>query len=445
MHTEQEPLEPVAEAGKASADQPAIIVLGGGIAGLSIGYHLSQSDHNSFRIYEAQQETGGLARSFCWHGADCDIAPHRLFSENRAVLKTLLGLVDCNKIPRRSKILLEGKWINDPISIIELLRVNFPWRSFKLMKSYLIARLSATQAPDNFDDFAKARYGHELNELFFKPYAEKLLGLESHQIAAAWGRRKLRVSGFRDLISKNTKLYFKYFYYPKTGGYGAFASALGNAIKLNIETEHRLSKMIYHSSAKVYECHFSNPCGEAVIIKSPTVVSTLPLSTLLGLLGHPIEFNYRRLRLIYLHVNRDSVMDEQWVYFINKHHVINRLSEFKNFYPQHSLGTVGSTILCAEITADPDCSTSTVVDELIRLKMLEAEDILDTKQIDIANAYPIYDRQYETNMAKANEILKRYPNLFLLGRQAEFSHQDIDEIFDSARKTAARCLQGLAP
>ena len=360
------------------------------------------------------------------------------------MLKTLLSLVECNKIPRQSKIVLDGKWINDPISIVELLKVNFPFRSFRLMKSYLIARLSTTRAFDNFDDFAKASYGHELNELFFKPYAEKLLGLESHQIAAAWGTRKLRVSGFRDLIRKNTKLYFNYFYYPKAGGYGAFARALSKPIKQNTETQHRLEKIVYHASEKIYECQFRNGRGDPVITKSPALVATLPLSTLLRLLGHPLEFHYRKLRLVYLRVNRDKVMDEQWVYFIDKSNVINRVSEFKNFYPQHSQTQKGSTILCAEITSDPDCSTAAVVEELQRMKILKAEDILDTKRIDIANAYPIYDRQYEHNMAEANEILKQYPNLFLLGRQAEFLHQDIDEIFDSARQTAARCLKALA-
>ncbi|MBT8114512.1 MAG: NAD(P)-binding protein [Arenicella sp.] len=444
MHRELEPQIPAASAGNENATRPEVVILGGGIAGLSVGYHLSQSKYGSFRIYEAQDQVGGLARSFNWHDADCDIAPHRLFSQNKALLKTLLSLVECNKIPRRSKIVLDGKWINDPISILELLRVNFPFRSLRLMMSYLTARLSIKRPFGNFDDFAKASYGHELNELFFKPYAEKLLGLESRQIAAAWGKRKLRVSGFRDIIRKNTKLYFKYFYYPKAGGYGAFARALGKPIKHNIETQHSLEKIVYRASEKIYECQFRNRQGDTVTTRSPALVSTLPLSTLLNLLGHSIEFHYRKLRLVYLHVNRDRVMDEQWVYFIDKSNIINRVSEFKNFYPRQSQTKKRSTILCAEITSDPDCSASAVVEELQRMKIIKAVDVLDTKRIDIANAYPIYDTHYERKLAEANEILKQYPDLFLLGRQAEFSHQDIDEIFDSAQQMAARYLKVLA-
>lgn len=418
-----------------------ITILGGGIAGLSIGYQLSNLNKTSFRIYEAQQQSGGLARSFCWHGIDCDIAPHRLFSENQDVLKSLLTLVECNKIPRNSKIVLDGKWITDPISIIELLKVNFPFRTFRLMKSYLYARLTTTPAFNNFDDFAKASYGHELNELFFKPYAEKLLGLKSDQIAAAWGTRKLRVSGFRDVIRKNTKLYFNYFYYPKSGGYGAFSRALSESISKQIELQQRLEKIIYHASDRIYECHFRNQHGEIVIRHSPILVSTLPLPALLGLLGHKLELRYRKLRLIYLYVDRDRVMDEQWVYFIDQSTMINRVSEFKNFYPQHP--QQGKTVLCAEITSTPDCTTVSVIDELAGLGILNEQDILDSKVVDIDNAYPIFDSNYEQSVAKAHTILQQHPNLFLLGRQAQFLHQDIDEIFESAQHTATRCLQAL--
>ena len=64
----------------------------------------------------------------------------------------------------------------------------------------------------------------------------------------------------------------------------------------------------------------------------------------------------------------------------------------------------------------------------------------DQKIIDIPNAYPIFDRQYEQVLDEAKSILDSYPNLILLGRQAEFIHQDIDEIFASAKQTAAECV-----
>ena len=140
------------------------------------------------------------------------------------------------------------------------------------------------------------------------------------------------------------------------------------------------------------------------------------------------------MRLVYLHVNLDKVMDQQWVYFIDPDTVFNRISEFKNFYPQHA--QENTTVLCAEITSNPDCSGDEVVDELVRLNILKADDILDIKIIDIPNAYPVFDKQYEENLANAKLILDQYPNLVLLGRQAEFIHQDIDEIFATAKDTA---------
>lgn len=433
--------EPAAEPEPGSEPQTGredIIILGGGVAGLSVGYHLYKSNCRSFRVYETQEQIGGLARSFKWHGVSCDLGPHRLFSENKPVLDELLSLVACNKISRRSKIVLDGKWITDPISIIELLKVNLPFRSFKLMASYLRAKLKTKRDFQNFDEFATTNYGHELNELFFKPYAEKLLGIATHQIAAAWGTRKLRVSGFRDVIRKNTKLYFNYFYYPGRGGYGAFSNTLGERIIDKIETQSRVEKITYHKPDKLYACHFRDRSGDVTIRKSPVLVSTLPVTKLLEFFGHSIDLSYRKVRLVYLHVNLAKVMDQQWVYFIDPNIIINRISEFKNFYPQHT--QKNTTVLCAEITSDSDCSGEDVVDELARMKILSASDVLDLKIIDIPNAYPVFDTHYEENLASANEVLGQYPGLVLLGRQAEFIHQDIDEIFESAKHAATRCM-----
>ncbi len=415
-----------------------IIILGGGIAGLSISHHLLNSGLESFKVYESQAQVGGLARSFRWHGIACDLAPHRLFSENKAILQELLDLVECNKISRDSEIVLSGKRISDPINIFELLKVNFPFHSFKLIFSYLRAKLTPDRELQNFDDFVKNSYGDALNDLFFKPYAEKLLGIKSHEIAAAWGTRKLRVSGFRDAIKKDTKLYFNYFYYPKSGGYGAFCQTLGERVEHKTQTQYRLEKINYIKAEKNYECFFRDTDGQLICKKSPTLVSTLPLTILLQALGHSSSLNYRKMRLVYLHVNLEKVMDQQWVYFIDPETVFNRISEFKNFYPQHA--QKNTTVLCAEITSNPDCSSDEVVDELVRLDILKAADVLDIKIIDIPNAYPVFDQQYEENLASAKSILDQHPSLILLGRQAEFIHQDIDEIYAAAKDTAKKCV-----
>lgn len=423
-------------------DEEDIIVLGGGIAGLSVGYHLLKRNFESFRVYESQNQVGGLARSFRWHDIDCDLAPHRLFSENKAVLNELLSLVECNKITRRSKIVLDGKRIEDPINIIELLRVNLPFRSLGLVSSYLWAKLTPDRVLHSFDDFVKNLYGEALNRLFFKPYAEKLLGIKTHNIAAAWGTRKLRVSGLKEVVRKDSKLYFDYFYYPKHGGYGAFSTQLGEQIQHKTQTRFELEKIIYHETEQRYECLFRDRNGNLISRTSKVLVSTLPLPKLLNFFGHSLKLTYRKLRLVYLHVNLEKVMNQQWIYFIDQDTMINRVSEFKNFYPQPA--HTETTVLCVEITSDPQCSSAAVVDELVRLNIVVATDILDTKVIDIPDAYPVFDRHYEQSLATAKTILESYPGLLLLGRQAEFIHQDIDEIFASSQDTASVCLEALS-
>lgn len=69
-----------------------VVILGAGIAGLSSGWLLKQHGID-FVILEKSPYIGGLARSFKWHGFNCDFAAHRFFTRNEDTLYKLLNLV----------------------------------------------------------------------------------------------------------------------------------------------------------------------------------------------------------------------------------------------------------------------------------------------------------------------------------------------------------------
>jgi len=112
-----------------------ILILGGGISGLSVAWLLKQRGIHS-TVIEAQNQIGGLARSFNWHGIDRDIAPHRLFTHNQKVLELILGLVPMHQHRRKSCIFIGGKTIKDPIDPIELC-LRFPSKAPKLIGGFL--------------------------------------------------------------------------------------------------------------------------------------------------------------------------------------------------------------------------------------------------------------------------------------------------------------------
>ena len=94
-------------------------ILGAGIAGLSSAWLLEKNGVDAV-VFEEQAYAGGLARSFQWHGFWCDFAVHRLFTNDEEVLQQLIALVPMGRHIRRSRIYLAGKWLRDPLDVVEL-------------------------------------------------------------------------------------------------------------------------------------------------------------------------------------------------------------------------------------------------------------------------------------------------------------------------------------
>lgn len=406
-------------------------ILGAGIAGLSAGYFLRQS-FEDIHIHEASDAVGGLARSFLWHGFDCDLAPHRLFTNDTALLEELLALVPMEKKRRKSRIFLQGRWINDPVNAVEMVLKFLPIRSLEIVWTYLFRR---EQPEDNFDSMVLGRFGSGLNKLFFRPYSEKLFGIPATQIAASWGRRKLRVGGLKDMLRRNSKLYFKYFYYPQKGGYGSLCEHLYRQVRSFVRLQSRLIGVAPLNRNTGYRCTFEQR-GKTVTEEYDVLITSLPVSFFAGLLGLDLKLRFRPARLTYLLLDKKRMTDNHWFYFADGDYLINRVAEFKNF-ADNGLPE-DRTVICCEVTQVDRFSLGKIVAELASAGILEEKDVLDSKIIDIKHAYPIYDLAYEGEMKRAEHFFAGHPNIYHVGRQARFAHKDVDEIFDEAKKTVQR-------
>jgi protoporphyrinogen oxidase len=403
-------------------------VLGGGIAGLAVAWFLKNLA--DVEVHEATDVVGGLARSFNWHGFDCDLAPHRFFTTDQKLLEEVHALVPMRRIERRSRIRLRGRWICDPVNLWEVLLKFMPFESSRLLWHYAYR---PQHSEDSFDALVLNKYGHGLNQLFFKPYSEKLFGIPAQEISPTWGRRKIRVSGLRDLVRREPRLYFRHFYYPMSRGYGAIAERLHADVRDTVRTHSRVVRITRGASGG-YECGFDGKDGIQTAAFD-ALVSTLPMPELGALLGITIRLRYRPMTLLYLLVGVDQVSDCHWTYFADRDMPVNRVAEFKHFgagLPQ------GKTVLCCEVTDTDDFSSERIVDALRREDFLpQAAPILDTKVIQLQRAYPVYDRAYDEEIARAHDAFAAHPNIHHLGRQAQFAHKDVDEILEEAKRVAA--------
>ena len=411
-----------------------IIILGGGISGLSVAWLLRRRGIHS-TVIEAQNHIGGLARSFNWHGIDCDIAPHRLFTHNQEVLELILDLVPMHQHRRKSCIFIRGKTIKDPIDPIELC-LKFPNKAPKLIGGFLFKpKLEET----SFGNLALNRYGQGLYDLFFEPYTRKLLGVSSKEISPEWGRQKLRSSGFSQWLKRNSKTYFDSFYYPMTGGYGTIAKRMAEELGDSILVNTRVSGLDFDKNQITTVTLHHN--GKEDIIECDQLISTLPATTLATMLGENIDFQYNSISLVYLNINRSQVMPYHWAYFADEAIVINRMAEFKNF-AQPSMAT-DNTVLCAEVTTHSDTPSEDVISALVSYGLIERQEIEDVLVLEEAFGYPIYLKGFDAQRAEALKLFGQYQNLHTVGRNAEFRHIDVDEDLESAISCVENIIEDL--
>jgi protoporphyrinogen oxidase len=151
------------------------------------------------------------------------------------------------------------------------------------------------------------------------------------------------------------------------------------------------------------------------------------------------------MTLLYLLVGVDRVSDRHWSYFADRDVIVNRVVEFKHFSGNPPRG---KTVLCCEITDTDSFSIQRVVDDLRGADFLPlGSPILDTKIIRLERAYPIYDRSYDEQIGLARQAFAAHPDIFHIGRQAQFVHKDVDEILEEARVlvSAMRSDRGRGP
>ncbi len=401
-----------------------IAIIGAGISGLTLGWLLSKLGKR-VTIFEAANCIGGLSRTFEWHGVPCDIAPHRLYTHDQRALDALQSLVPLRQFRRHSRILMHGRQIRDPINPLELL-LRFPPRvGFALVRGFLNR---PELEEDSFESLALNRYGQGLYDFFFEPYTRKMFGVPPREISVIWGREKLRSSGLFDAIRRGSKTFFRSFWYPREGGYGAIGDAMRKHIRGDVLLEAPVTGLQI-AGDRIESVRYRRGDQE-LSFECDRLFSTIPATRLASFLGEKLDLRYRNIQLVYLNVSKPNVMPYHWVYFGDGDVVINRMAEFKHFHPDWT--ETPNSVLCAEVTVETPRPEEDVLSALRRYDLLDADGVLDTMVLPERYGYPVYDRGFERVKEQAELLFSRYANLQCVGRNAEFRHIEVDEDLLSA-------------
>src|SRR3954462_846649 len=182
--------------GDGGARKP-IAGLGGGPAGLTAGYLLAKQGVPVI-VFEAEDQVGGLAKTEVRDGYRFDLGGHRFFTKSKEVDDLWHEVMREEFLlrPRMSRIFWNGKFLDYPLSGMDVIRKLGPIELTRAGLSYLWALVKPKGREDNFEQWVSNRFGKRLFNLFFKSYTEKVWGVPTSEIRAEWAAQRIKGLSF---------------------------------------------------------------------------------------------------------------------------------------------------------------------------------------------------------------------------------------------------------
>ena len=451
-------------------NSPLFTILGAGVAGLAAGHYLA-SRGVPVRIFESDDQVGGMAVTLERYGYRFDLGPHRFHTREQQVLGLVQELLGDELIvhQRLSRVRLDGRYLDYPPNIPSLMRSIKPHTSARCLLDFMHASWrQGRQQPDepDFESWVVGRFGRHLYDIYFGPYTRKVWGQPPHLLSAELARRRITVPNLSDVLLRlmfsskdDPGPYVTQFWYPRDG-IGRIAERLAEEISARqseVLLGHRVEAI--HLSGNRVEGVSVSHRGERRTFSGESFFSSLPLPALIGLIDPPVEFglqeaaaalSYRALLFVYVLLDNPGVTDEHWLYFPEAHIPYNRVTEPRNFSPTHA--PAGKTSLCAEITCDlGDATWGMPAEELATqvIHHLAEANLLIPSQVEgffvhrTPWGYPLYAVGFERHLGRLMNYIQGVENLTLFGRQGGFDYSNMADAITSGLSAAKASFQRL--
>ena len=431
---------------------PHLTILGGGIAGLSVGYFASKRSL-PFTIYEARDRWGGNCITLSHDGFRFDSGAHRFHDKDAAITAELKGLLgtDLHLLVRPSKIFSQGDFLEYPISLIGVLRdLGIPYM-IKAAADVARSRLRSAGSAVSFEDYAIKLYGKTVAERFFLRYTEKLWGVPCSLLQPGIAAKRFQGFGLKALFDPIARILKPracpsegIYYYPENG-IGTISDALGAFCS---EEDFRRSAPVtrlIHDSRQIRQVEI----GGREFLDVEAVVSTIPLDQLIRdmdpaaprhVLEAAMRLRFRNVILVAFFLDRESVSEAAVLYFADPDFSIIRVYEPKN--RNSRMSPKGKTSLVAEIPCSPEDKTWILPDsfltdqakgELIRAGLLRGPEVLGSCVHRMPYAYPIPEKALQEKLEKLLSFLGTFSNLKLLGRCGTWRYLWMHELMAGGR------------
>lgn len=425
-----------------------VVIIGGGLAGLSAAYHLKVP----YLLIEKEAVTGGVASSQRINGFTFDHAIHILYTKDpyaSAFIHKMLGENIC-RATRSSWIYSHARYTPYPY------QANNYGLPAATIAENLYGLIESQYGPKkeihSFEDWIIATFGKGIAKNFMIPFNRKVWACEPREMSHEWISERVPVpsleQAFKGAFTESPIAYGTNaeFWYPKQGGTAALAQAIANRVSNIQKTAECIAIDIHTKTISL------STAGQ---LPYDYLISTVPLPRLVHMIGGAptsIQEAAGRLRsnkviTVNLGIQGTDVSEKHWVYFPEASVPFQRVSFPHNF--STDLVPAGCSSIMAEISMkqeamyDKNSIVQQVIDSLRTLNILRSHHKILVKQVlEIDPAYVIYDKQHR----KAVDIIQYYLRqlgIYSCGRFGAWEYFNMDQAILSGKEAAEHVMANI--
>lgn len=438
-----------------------IIIVGAGLAGLSTAYHLAGIP---YRLFEREQEVGGLCRSYRKSGFTFDYTGHLLHFRQpqiKALVEQLLA-GKLQKHNRKSFIYSHRTYTEYPF------QVNTHGLPPEVVRECLmgfvatLTRPASTSDPKDrsFKQWILENLGEGMAKHFMVPFNEKLWQVSLDELTSDWVSWLVPKPELKDVINGALGIkdkafgYNPAFLYPATDGIRVLPESflpgiagVKNGVEL-IEVDTKRRRALFRD----------RQAGQSITEHYESLVSTIPVPELVRrCLDFPAHLKEASegLRWVSVYnvnigVAREQVSDKHWLYFPEPEYPFYRVGFPMNFSP--SLGRPGCSSMYIELSHRPaeQQSAEQLIDRarsgMERAGILRPDDELVVADVkDLHYAYVYFDRHRARALPAILAELERR-GIYSIGRYGRWEHTSMEDAIAQGAQLADRLrAQGVQP
>ncbi|MBB2156027.1 NAD(P)/FAD-dependent oxidoreductase [Gluconacetobacter diazotrophicus] len=454
----------------------SVVCIGAGPAGLTAAYLLGKEGVAVTVLEQDPVYVGGISRTATYKDFAFDIGGHRFFSKSRDVERLWDEMLPDGFLtrPRKSRIYYRHRLFDYPLRAFDALSKLGVWEATRCVLSYVLVRLRPHRAPRNFQEWVTDKFGKRLFEIFFRTYTEKVWGMPCTEISADWAAQRIKglslskaiwhslipqkTDGAREKIIKTLVGSFRY---PRRG-----PGMLWEAVAARIGREggevlmgRRVTALGRRADGR-WRVTARDRAGREQHFDCDHVISSMPMRDLVGVVAPVLPdavsraaagLRYRDFLVVALVLKDRNIFDDNWIYIHDPDVKVGRIQNFKSWspdmVPDPALNCYGLEYFCFEgddlWNAPDDALVRLASAELVKLGLVTAGDIVDGTVVRQPKAYPVYDGEYQDQVATIRQALDAHcPNLHPVGRNGMHKYNNQDHAMMTAMLTVRNIMAG---